>query len=175
MNICQILIIIGGILSLFIGIFHTRFYKLFTWGIEFEKIGLTNNKIFYTIHIALLLFFFIFSVVSFVYFDELSRGEGVAFGIMLLYSLFWLWRTLWQIFYFKPSNNRRLRKLYYMHYLLIVWFFLLFIVYFIPVVIKLMNVKVCMWQKIYWINFRCHSVIFTLDIVLWLGYIYNRY
>lgn len=53
MLISKICIITGGILSLLMVMFHTRFYKLFDWKKDFEKISIKNQKIFYTIHLAL--------------------------------------------------------------------------------------------------------------------------
>ena len=43
-------IYIGGILTLFMAMFHIRFYKSFNWKEEYEKISPVNRKIFYTIH-----------------------------------------------------------------------------------------------------------------------------
>lgn len=140
MMISKISVIIGGIFSLLLVIFHTQFYKLFNWKEDFEKISARNQRIFYTIHIALYLFFIIFAIPSFVYIDELSQCRGLAFGIMLGYALFWLWRMVWQIIYFKPLKTRKdkdIRKLLFLHYLLIVIFLILFLAYGIPVVIKL--------------------------------------
>ncbi len=99
MTIAQLCIIIGGLLSLFMAVFHSRFYKMFYWRREFRKITLPNQRILYTIHIALLLLFVAFALLSFCYVDELSQGKGIALGITGLYALFWLWRMIWQIAY----------------------------------------------------------------------------
>jgi hypothetical protein len=136
MTIAQICIIIGGILSLFMAVLHSRFYKMFYWRREFRKITLPNQRIIYTIHIALLLLFVVFALLSFVYSDELSQGEGLALGITGLYALFWLWRTIWQIAYFRPPKGSDVKKMPFIHYFLIVIFALLFIVYGIPVALS---------------------------------------
>jgi len=141
MIVSKICVVVGGSLSLLMVIFHTRFYKLFDWKDEFEKITPRNQRIFYTIHMALLLLLVVFSILSFVYLEPLSRCSGAAFGIMTGYSLFWLWRTIWQIIYFKPpaksKRNASTRKLLFLHYFLIVVFFVLFLAYAVPVVLKL--------------------------------------
>ena len=122
----------GGGLSLFMVIFHAQFFKLFHWKKEFEKLTEINRRILYTIHLALLLLIFVFSSISFIYAAELSRASGISCGILIGYALFWLWRTLWQIFYFKPDKKSRLL---FLHYSPIVIFFLLCISYSVPVVI----------------------------------------
>jgi hypothetical protein len=122
-------------------VFHTRFYKLFQWKEEFAKITPRNQRIFYTIHIALLLLFLVFALLSFIYTDELSKAEGLALGITSGYSLFWLWRAIWQIVYFRPSTSTtadpRIRKSLFLHHLLTIIFLLLFIAYLIPVISKI--------------------------------------
>jgi hypothetical protein len=118
----------GGILTIFMAIFHTRFYRLFRWKEEYEKLSAVNRKIFYTIHIFLLLIFLVIGILSLIYTKELSKCLGISLGFNLFISLFWLTRTVWQIIYFKGKA---------MHYMLIIYFFLLFVSYLIPVVIKI--------------------------------------
>ena len=137
MLLTKICIITGGILSLFMVLFHTRFYKLFDWKKDFEIISAVNQKIFYTIHLALLLLFLAFSFISFAYANELSQCSGLACGITIGYSLFWLWRTIWQITYFRPPKNQKAGKMIFMHYLLIIVFGILFVVYLMPFILKI--------------------------------------
>jgi hypothetical protein len=133
MNISEFSIIFGGLLSLVMVVFHTRFYILFGWKSEFEKIQTRNNRIIYTIHIALILFFVIFSILSFVYYKELADATGLAFGVVLLYTLFWLWRTIWQVIYFRHPKGVKKSAL---HYIVLLIFSLLLISYLIPVILK---------------------------------------
>jgi hypothetical protein len=134
MNISELSILAGGILSLVMVIFHMRFYVLFGWKTEFEKVHQGNTRILYTIHIALILFFVIFSILSFVYYKDLAEVTGLAFGIVLLYALFWLWRTIWQIYYFKHPKGVKKSAL---NYFVLLIFSLLFISYIIPVLLNL--------------------------------------
>lgn len=115
----------GGILTLLMAIFHLSFPKIFKWGKDYARITEINKRIFYTIHLALLLIFFIIGILSLLYASELSQCEGISFGFNLLISGFWLWRTIWQIVYFKGKI---------MHYMLIVVFSVLCITYLIPVI-----------------------------------------
>jgi hypothetical protein len=134
MNISEFSILVGGILSFALVIFHTRFYVLFGWKDDFEKVQRKNKNILYTIHMALILLFVIFTIISFVYMKELAAASGLAFGICLLYSLFWLWRAIWQVAYFKfPADAKKSA----LHYILILVCLLLFISYLVPVIMKL--------------------------------------
>lgn len=116
----------GGILTILMALFHTLFQRLFRWEGEFRKLTATNRKIFFTIHLALLLLFFEAGIFTLVYARQLSLCTGISFGINLMLSVFWLWRTIWQIIYFKGKV---------LHYVLIVYFFLLFAAYFMPVIL----------------------------------------
>jgi hypothetical protein len=134
MNISELSIIFGGLLSLVMVVFHSRFYVIFGWKSEFEKILPKDRRILYTIHIALILFFIMFSALSFIYYKELASASGLAFGVILFYALFWLWRTLWQIIYFKHPKGVKKSSL---HYIVLLIFCLLFISYLIPVILKI--------------------------------------
>ena len=122
---------------MFMALFHTQFYKLFNWKKDFEKISVINQKVFYTIHLALLILFFVFSFISLAYTNELSQCSGLACGITLGYSLFWLWRTIWQILYFRPPKNQKVSKMNFLHYLSILVFGILFVVYLIPFIMSM--------------------------------------
>ncbi len=137
MNLSQCCVFTGGMLTILMGLFHTRFYKLFLWHDEFTRISERSRSIVYTIHLALLLLFFGLGAVSLLYYHPLAKAQSVSLGFLIVLALFWLWRAVWQMIYFKTSKNRRLRKYLIMHYVLIVWFVLLFVVYMIPLMIHL--------------------------------------
>lgn len=137
MKTSELFILIGGTLSLLIVVFHCFFYRLFSWKAEFRRIQLINYRIFFTIHLALILLFVIFCLLSFLYFRELAACNGIAFGLVIGYAVFWLWRTIWQIVYFKQPKGTRKRP--GLHYGLIMVFGLLFVFYAFPVLIKLIN------------------------------------
>lgn len=126
----------GGVLSLGMSVFHTRFFKLFKWKKEFEKVTATNKTILYTVHIALLLLFFGITALTLFFAKELSMCAGLSFGLDLFIALFWLWRTVWQIFYFKPDKNS---KMLFLHYVLTGYFALLSAAYFIPVILRMLG------------------------------------
>ena len=137
MPLSKICIITGGILSLSMVFFHSQFYKLFDWKKDFEKVTTINQKIFYTIHLALLILFAVFSSISFIFANELSRCSGLSCGIILGYSLFWLWRTIWQIIYFRPPKISKGGSLKILHYMLVIVFAMLFAAYLIPFILSI--------------------------------------
>jgi hypothetical protein len=120
----------GGILTLLMAIFHTQFYRLFKWDVEYRNISAINKKIFFTIHLALLLLFFGLGFLTIIYAHELSRCEGISLGINIIISMFWLWRSIWQIIYFKGKA---------LHFVLIGYFTLLFVTYLVPLIVKIFN------------------------------------
>ena len=124
-------IYLGGILTLLIALFHTRFYKVFNWKSDFEKLSPLNTRILYSIHIALLLLFFLLGIFSLIYAKELSLSIGVSAGINFLLALFWLWRFIWQIVYFKREQGQ---KIPFISLLLSVVFALLCISYSVPLI-----------------------------------------
>lgn len=130
MDIQLVSIYTGGILSLLMVIFHVQFPTIFKWKIDFRHASAANKKILYTMHAALFLLFSGYAFVSLVYTRELAASNGLALGINLSYALFWLWRTIWQIAYFKPEKKGRFRT---MHAILIIIFFILFISYSLPI------------------------------------------
>jgi hypothetical protein len=128
-----ICIYIGGVLTILMAFFHTRFYKMFDWEADFEKLSPVNSRILYSIHIALLLLFFIIGIFSLIYAKELSQSIGLSAGLNCLLSVFWLWRFIWQFVYFKIEKGQ---KLPFISILLSVIFALLCISYFVPLVYR---------------------------------------
>jgi cytochrome b561 len=135
MTTSEVFIVSGGALSFLMVIFHLFFFRLFHWKDEFDKLQTANRRIFMTIHIALILLFVIFAFLSFSYYRVMAGCEGMAFGLVICYALFWLWRVLWQIFYFRIPPS--VKKTPVMHIVTIIAFGLLFVCYAIPVMVKL--------------------------------------
>ena len=124
-------IYVGGVLTLLMAVFHTRFYRLFHWKADFEKITIVNARIIYTVHLALLFLFFIIvvKILPSPMPKELSQSFGLAAGLNLLFSIFWLWRLIWQLAYFRSAKGQKASPI---GILLIIVFALLFVSYLIP-------------------------------------------
>jgi hypothetical protein len=119
----------GGILTLFMALFHARFYRMFGWKDAFGKVGLREARVLYTIHLALLLLFFAIAAVSIIYAGELSRSVGLAFGLNVLLCAFWVWRLVWQFLYFRTPKGRKRPAI---GVFLILVFFMLAVAYLVP-------------------------------------------
>jgi|GEM_PF-428256 len=139
MNILKLGIAAGGVISLLFAVFHLLFYRLFDWKSDFAKVSVRNSKIYYTINLALVLLFVIFGLISLAYAGELGSGAGLGAALTASYAIFWLWRSLWQAFYFKPSKSDGKRKTPYLHYILIAISAVLFIIYIAPVVVNMIG------------------------------------
>jgi hypothetical protein len=126
-------IYIGGALTLIMAIFHTRFYRMFNWKADFDKVTVLSARIIYTVHLALLLLFFMLGIISIVNAKELAQSIGLALGLNLLFSVFWLWRLIWQFAYFKREKRQKIPLI---GIILIFVFALLFITYLIPVIYR---------------------------------------
>ncbi|MCE5270588.1 hypothetical protein LLH00_04820 [bacterium] len=100
-------IYLGGVLTLLLAVFHTRFHRVFGWAEDFGGISVANRRIVYTIHVALYLLLFMLGGLSLVYARELAAAEGLALGFDLLCAVFWAWRFVWQLAYFKPPAGRK--------------------------------------------------------------------
>lgn len=126
----------GGILTLLIALFHTRFYRMFNWRDALRKVNARDSRVLYTIHLALLLLFFALGGLSLVYACELSRSAGLAFGLNVGLSLFWMWRTIWQLTYFKSAKGKKPPAI---SIILTIIFFLLAIAYAIPPLLVILH------------------------------------
>lgn len=115
-----------------VGIGHTAFHRLFGWEAEFAKVSALNRKVFTTIHVATTLFLLVCGFLTFRYAALLAQPAEAASVVCLAFGLFWSWRLLWQLFYFRPSRLKPRRHLLMLHYALILLFALLTVGYGAP-------------------------------------------
>ena len=73
---------------------------------------------------------------SIVFATELSQAKGLSLGLTVMLSLFWLWRLVWQLTYFKRDRGQRIPP---MAVFMILVFSLLFVAYGLPVVYRLLT------------------------------------
>lgn len=125
---------VAGAVSVALGVGHTAFHRIFGWEREFAKMSVLNRKVFTTIHVATTLFLLVCGVLTLRYAPLLAQPGEAAWVICLSFGAFWLWRLLWQLFYFRPSRLQPKRSLLVLHYALVVLFALLTAGYGAPLV-----------------------------------------
>jgi len=131
MGIEKFAIYFGGVLNSILIVFHIMFSKLFDWPNDLKKLSPINSRIMVTLNFALILLFALFSLLSFIYTDEMVAETGLGFALCLMYGFFWVWRAAWQVYYFKPPKGEKTG----IHLMMIAWFLLLAAAYFVPVFI----------------------------------------
>jgi hypothetical protein len=139
MILTQWCMVAGGVLSLTMAVFHMRFYVLFGWKTEFDILKAGSRKILYSIHVALILLFAGFAIVSIADSAELAHCRGASSHLVLMYSAFWLWRTIWQVTYLNPHGRPVAKPMLIRHYVLLVVFAALFCLYAAPCAIALFS------------------------------------
>jgi hypothetical protein len=132
-------IVVGGTLMLIVGIAHVFFYRLFAWRQVFARVRVLDAKVFYTLHVALMLLGLVLAYVSLRHSDELGRGAGLAGTLTALLAAFWLWRLVWQVVYFRPRRLQLGRRWAMFHYGWIVLFGMLTIAYSLPIAARLLG------------------------------------
>jgi hypothetical protein len=134
-------ILVGGILMLVVGMAHAFFYRIFDWREAFAKVRVLDAKVFYTLHVALMLLGLVLAFVSLRYSDELSRGAGLGGTITVALAAFWLWRLVWQVVYFRPRRLRMAGRWLMFHYAWIALFVMLTVAYSWPVAARLLGLQ----------------------------------
>jgi hypothetical protein len=137
MDLARASIVAGGILMLVVGIAHMFFYRIFDWREAFAKVRVLDAKVFYTLHVALMLLGLVLAYVSLRYSDELSRGAGLGGTITALLAAFWLWRLAWQVVYFRPRRLQVRGRWLMFHYGWIALFVMLTVAYSGPIAARL--------------------------------------
>ena len=133
----RLAILFGGLLTFLLAIFHSFFPILLKWKDDLKNISIINRKIFMTFHIGLIALFLFYAFLSFVYTEELSKCDGLAGIITGFWAFVWLWRTIWQVTYLKPSQKNE--KPLLRHIVMVVWFLMLFVAYSTPIAFKFLQ------------------------------------
>ena len=105
MTASEIAVTIGGSLTLLMGVFHTTFPKRFSWAVDFAKVSQTNARVHYTIHLALLILFLLLGTLTILFRAEMASGQGLGAALTLAMGLFWGWRAVWRLLYFRPPSG----------------------------------------------------------------------
>ena len=105
MTVAEIAVTCGGVLTMMMGAFHITFPKRFGWAADFAKASATNVRVLTTIHLALLILFLLVGALTIVFHADLASARGLGGGLTLVMGLFWGWRAVWQLIYFRPPSG----------------------------------------------------------------------
>ena len=100
----EILIKAGGVYCVVLVIFHLFFRKIFNWDGELIKLNRLNRALIPVLNLSLTFAFIVFAYVSFVHTEELLTTP-LGRSLLLLISLFWLFRAIQQIVFFKLEHR----------------------------------------------------------------------
>lgn len=104
MDLMRASIVAGGGMTLVVGVAHLFFPRIFGWREVFARLRALDAKVFYTLHVALILLALVMAWLSLRYSHELTRGDGLGGALTATLAAFWLWRLLWQVVYMRPSR-----------------------------------------------------------------------
>ena len=107
MNIEQVFLVAGGILTLAGGFFHLAFWRLFDWKNELPRLRSVNRGIMQVLNIQIAVIAFVLGFVTLRYSSELTNsplGNALVWGM----ALFWIIRTINQPLFwgFKSGVSR---------------------------------------------------------------------
>ncbi len=124
---------------LIVGIAHVFFYRIFGWRQVFARLRVLDAKVFYTLHVALLLVILVLAYASLRHSDELSRGAGLAGTLTAVLAAFWLWRLAWQVVYFRPRRAQVGGRWLAFHCGWIALFLMLTVAYSLPIAARVLG------------------------------------
>lgn len=94
------IIIAGAIFNIGFAVFHIFFWKIFQWPSDLKSLSFLNRGIIQVLNLCLIFVFLIFGYISLFYTTALLN-TGLGRTLLILISLFWFFRALEQIVFFK--------------------------------------------------------------------------
>jgi len=93
----------GGIYSFGFVIFHLMFWRIFNWGEDLRSLSFLNRAIMQVLNVSLIFAFVIFGYISLLHTNELMESS-LGHSLLVLTALFWLFRAIEQIVFFKLKH-----------------------------------------------------------------------
>ncbi len=94
------LLLVGGIFHLGMAIFHLLFARIFHWDRELRTLGFINRQLLPVMNLCLTFGFLEVGYLSLAYSAELL-STALGHVVLVSIALFWLWRAVLQILYFR--------------------------------------------------------------------------
>jgi hypothetical protein len=96
-------IVVGGILSLGVAVFHVLFWRLFDWKEQLPKLARVNRGAVQAMNVTLIVVFSALGALSLAYTDELLTTD-LGTAVLAAAAIMWAVRTALQPLYF-PMNH----------------------------------------------------------------------
>ena len=94
----KLILIIGGLHSLFFAVFHGFFWKKLNWKVQLQKISTTNRAIMEILNLRLIFLFAFHAAICFGFPSEMLYSTLGKIGVLGA-ALFWLGRSIEQYIY----------------------------------------------------------------------------
>ena len=94
----------GGIYTIALIIFHLLFHKIFHWDQQLPRLNRLNRALMPVLNLSLTAAFVIFAWISLFHTEELL-STPLGRSLLLMMSLFWLFRAIQQILFFKLDHR----------------------------------------------------------------------
>lgn len=136
MNMMMYGLVFAGVSSIVLGIFHLpRIWGIVftTWHAEINSLSLLNRKLVNTVFIALCFALVALGTLTLFLVGSDFQFDRFQVWFLALCLLFWIWRLIWQIFYFPYRKLKPGSRLLSLHIALIVSFAVNTIAYAAPV------------------------------------------
>jgi len=100
----EILIIAGGVYTIFLLGFHVLFWRIFKWPETLVSLNSVNRATMQVLNISITFIFFIFAYISLVHTQELLNTP-LGKSLLLLISALWLFRAIQQVIFYRLKHK----------------------------------------------------------------------
>jgi len=100
----ETLIIVGGIYTVGLIVFHLLFWRIFKWPETLVTLNSVNKATIQVLNISITFIFVIFAYVSFAHTNELLNTQ-LGKSLLVLISILWLFRAVQQVVFYKLKHK----------------------------------------------------------------------
>ena len=108
----EIFIIVGGIYTVGLIVFHVFFWNIFKWPKTLESLNHVNRSTMQVLNISITFIFFIFAYISFVHTSELLNTK-LGNTLLVLISCLWVFRAVQQVVFYKLKHKASIGLTFY--------------------------------------------------------------
>ena len=108
----ETLIIVGGIYTVALIIFHALLWRIFNWPETLMPLNYVNKATIQVLNISITFIFFIFAYISFAHTQELLNTD-LGRTLLVLISSLWLFRAAQQVVFYKLKHKASVALAFY--------------------------------------------------------------